>query len=1187
MDTQEMPTALIQEPRVATFKDGVKTIVGVDVRITQEDTHYDAREGRGAATHDLMVYADTLHVAQDIVLPGRNLGLFARRILIDEGVTLDTSGPAAASDHPPGSLPVQRNKGVKGNRQGHDGSGGEEGGGGGGAGDVTMVARTLEVRGSGAALPSGYPPRVAESALAGELVDLFQPLLQDALCIQRERFDFRYRRPSPASGADFDLRIRTLNLMPSEKLTRREVEWSLDYDPANLGFKVGLRFKRGFTVSFSVRRDDLPNEQRYAFYNYQQGYAYYTVPLEISATLAFGFDPESGEVRLKNTSCEVEALTPVANNGMPLSSHHLPQEIAYMAPLRLADILGGFIGDSLCAALRGKEAACQARLMPLFRTPFEPARRLDGVDASSGDAGAFRIVACGGSGGRGQDGHPGERGDRGDRGESGIIVSNLPDKEWFPPKAQGGKGFRGGRGGDAGRSGVGGAGGRISILAERVDAISLSWGVRGGLGGGRGRAGEPGPGGIGGFGAEWKISSPSASSPTGGWVPPSYRSKTAPEGAVGEAGPPARHRGELGAAGGDGGATFNGVVIDRPSSASPPAPELASMAAAMKLEQLLLIQRHARNRYLSATGAEDMEEVAAIYHWLLDMTAPFVDGEVAGEAGGEADAGGVAEEARRARAAIHGNALVETARLRRGVDYFGNPLNWAPMFRLEYLSDRAQELITNGRIIEQEYAALMDREEILLRQVESLQARLRTFDTSLDRLRTGEAALRDAIEATGSEIDRLADAIGIQTETVFQNQHKLRQVVIDAQCDLKTIMQVMSAVVSVASAALGTLDLISTGRELFKDYKDATGGLKEFLKENKKTIKEMRKTYDATIKDFKSIYSEMSDLFSPTQPPDAVKILVDRGEFRDMIKPYLEAFGDDAFELKSAVESFFDLVDARNLKLLDYNALLLELAKRRVEGEQMEAEARLTQRLMNEADGQRAPEPLRIYLRSAYLRVKDHLIAKLYEMDRAYRMFTVSRSNPVLSGYNIATIADIYESQRMLQEEYLKAAARLPSKINKSIEISARTHPAAFQALAQTGRLQFRLDPGHPEFRHYTNVKIEEIAVELPDVAVTEDSLYLAIALGGEHVYHATDERGHLESFTPPSRTVTYEYNYKEQRVDARADIFRQAGHYCRLSPFCNWSIDFRVGEDSNRFLDLEALRAVRLTLSGTAFGVS
>lgn len=1160
---------LTQEPQVTTFTENVKQIVGVNVELTQEDAAYDVNSIATTASHDLIVYADTIKIPGDIVLPGRNLSLFARRIVIHEGVKLVTSGVSAEVDFAPGELPIQEEKGIKGNRQGCDGSAGANGGTGGNAGNVTLAAKSLDLHATGKVVEAEYPAeRVPDHVLTGELSDLVAPLMNSATRLTRDQLKFRFESRSYR----FNLLLRSLNVEPRGELRRRSVKCQLNHNTGEMRFDVVLEAQREFKVSFKVRRDDLPAEYYYSFMQFEQQYEYLVLPCRIAATLQFVFNPESRALQLADVACDVSPLSP-NDNIFPVVVGRMgvDADIAAEAPAVLAEILAGLVGEELTSAVKNAEASIKQRLQPLFQSPWEQVASIDGSIATTGLPG-FHIAASGGSGGRGQDGQKGERGDRGERGESGIDVSSRPNKHWFPPEAMGKKGFRGGRGGNAGRSGAGGAGGNIMLLIADHPKAALTWTVSGGTGGGRAIDGEPGSGGAGGHGAVWTLVRPPASSPTGGYIPSSRYSHTAPDGPDGDAGPPARFNGDLGKSGPSGKVVFNHA---KPGQ-SPAPPNTDEFAAIVKLEQLLLIQRHARSRFLSSKSADQFVEVAEMYRWLLDMSAPFVEEKCPIE---------VSSDDRQALAAIHRNALVEIARLQQGVDYFGNPFNWAPMLKLEYLSERTQELIAAGRIIEQEFSDLVEADDIALNKIESLQNSLQAFDASLDKARDSREVLRSMIESVAVEIDQLADVIDIQKDTVFQHQQKLRQAVIDAQCDLQTIMQVMSAIVSIGTAAIGTLDFISTGRELFRDYKDATDGLRQFLKDNKKVIKELRKTYKNTIKEFKGIYADMHELFSPMQPPDAAKIMVDRSEFREMIKPYLDEFSD-AGELKNAVETFFDLVDVRNLRLLDYNAMVLEVARREAEAEQIKAEMRQVEKLKHEAQGQRAPQSLMVYMRSAYTRVRDHLIAKLYEMSRAYQMYAVSRFTPMLNSYSIATIADIFTAQRLMFDDYLTHAARLPGDLVKSIELTDLSHPAIFNAFVQTGRLEFSLNPDHPAFVHYTNVKIEEIEVELPGMDFAQGSLYLAIRLSGEHFYHVTDERTQLDSFAPPTRNLTFEYNYGEKRIESHAAVYRPEGHYCRLSPFCTWSINFRVLESSNSFLKLEDVKSVRLTLRGKGFGV-
>jgi SMC interacting uncharacterized protein involved in chromosome segregation len=82
--------------------------------------------------------------------------------------------------------------------------------------------------------------------------------------------------------------------------------------------------------------------------------------------------------------------------------------------------------------------------------------------------------------------------------------------------------------------------------------------------------------------------------------------------------------------------------------------------------------------------------------------------------------------------------------------------------------------------------------------------------------------------------------------------------------------------------------------------------------------------------------------------PDSVKLVVAREEFEENIQPLLDEFPKKTKELRAAVRTFFDLAQARNEKILAYNALFVQKAEVRTRREQITAEIQAIQTMIRE-----------------------------------------------------------------------------------------------------------------------------------------------------------------------------------------------------------------------------------------------
>src|SRR4051812_43715080 len=145
--------APIQELPIITTDYGIKSIYAFHIDLKQLDLGYvlpkDTNQGRPLAPYHVHVYADTVELGDHLVLPGKNVGIFARRVKLTKSASIDVTGPSAKDNYKPGDLPQQKdmNAAAKGS-PGANGSGGEA------AGNVTIVVDELV---GGTDVPFGTP----------------------------------------------------------------------------------------------------------------------------------------------------------------------------------------------------------------------------------------------------------------------------------------------------------------------------------------------------------------------------------------------------------------------------------------------------------------------------------------------------------------------------------------------------------------------------------------------------------------------------------------------------------------------------------------------------------------------------------------------------------------------------------------------------------------------------------------------------------------------------------------------------------------------------------------------------------------------------------------------------------------------------------------------------------------------
>src|SRR5258706_8006478 len=84
--------APIQDLPIIVTENGVKSIYSFQVDLTQDDLGYKLPDiGRPVAPHHVHVYADTVELNSHLVLPGKNIGIFARKVKLGKSASIDVS----------------------------------------------------------------------------------------------------------------------------------------------------------------------------------------------------------------------------------------------------------------------------------------------------------------------------------------------------------------------------------------------------------------------------------------------------------------------------------------------------------------------------------------------------------------------------------------------------------------------------------------------------------------------------------------------------------------------------------------------------------------------------------------------------------------------------------------------------------------------------------------------------------------------------------------------------------------------------------------------------------------------------------------------------------------------------------------------------------------------------------------
>ncbi|MEO6979923.1 MAG: hypothetical protein ABI113_16155, partial [Mucilaginibacter sp.] len=440
------------------FKDkqnGISYRYGLTVKLTQDDLPY-TPETKSSENLHFVVCADTVIIDSTLINPGKNISVFARRIICKPGARLITTALAPAPDWKGGDYPQQTDRSA-----GAVGANGANGGNGDGAGGIAIRAESIVTD------TAGTLTGVKMQAL--ELRDV----LKDKTDLKLATF-----KTSPVNIPDttlqkvpFTLQQLTIPMdIPAKGISLTGLDAlkvKVMCDPySNLAIvECAGTVSVSCTIIISILDKSVTGELTGTF--------------DTLVNQAYKIDIAGYECA-KDGDIRLESVRPV------LTINWQADDLIKMILAPITAEVAARIGDKLLPYLTGA-------LNQPIKNVFE--------NGSLGVKADLVVLAKGGRGGQAQDGHIGMQGAAGNAGQTRTMDRIA---------ANGGQGQQGGRGGDAGQGGTGGKGGAVEIRVMK-GAAQVYYYTGGGDGGPRGIGGAGGPGGVGGAAGVWLRKNPNPS----------------------------------------------------------------------------------------------------------------------------------------------------------------------------------------------------------------------------------------------------------------------------------------------------------------------------------------------------------------------------------------------------------------------------------------------------------------------------------------------------------------------------------------------------------------------------------------------------------------------------------------------------------------------------------------------------
>lgn len=1106
------------------------SIVGYAVELSQAEVPY-LLPAQGApllpSLTDLVVYGDTVTITGDLLNPGRSIAIYARQVVIGATTFISVAGADPATIYPPGAPAEQTDF-----SSGAPGAAGATGLSGTPGGTIQITAERIVSQGAdtGAGTPGRAIclQRTLECAAAAALPTyLGAPNLSPISMPD-------INQPWQVDGMSGTVSVTGISIVGAQ-LAR---SLACTYDPVGDAFSVVATLgplsvqATSFTLSLASPQMSWPIA--------------FSCSFELVLTLAFSAGPTAATIVPSGNSLAIINL----DLTLDLSDNWLSGVIDPLLSTTIEPLITSGLSATLNQALMPAAAGFAGAVAGAF------------MPASTGAGVALALLAQGGPGGRGQDGHAGINGAPGTPGQdTNERVAPLAPP---PPDAVGGAGQAGGQGGDAGHSGAGGQGGTVTVNVVIAPAVGVGAAAAAGAGGAAADAGAPGTGGAGGQGGTYYV----------GILDGPSQQVTAPKGSAGANGAPAAFGGAMGALEQGGNATFNGAAFGQPGTYT-----YSQIAPALALYQLLFTQRAAKLAYLNAQSASDYQAVIGLFVWLQNVTAPF-------NITPQPAISGLLPTDVATRAAICQAAGLELARLNAGLNYYGDPLNWAPVLTWNWLDGRVTQQLALGNGVLQQFNSASQPSE----QAAAAQNASTSIQADLANLQAAESSLQQQIDALDAQIGKLGLQIAQQVDVITQDFKTLQQQYTKQQtgCDFTDVLTALSSIVQLGlSSAYGEFNALGQIKDLTTalGYESAGANL---LQSAGNLVQKLIPS-DAGYTALAGAWGQLQTTLS-TYGANSGLIAVANDQFDTLLNQYFSGL-PEASVVEDDVDELIALNQARNQTVLNYTGLYAKLQQLSLQAAQKQAELEHVAALLAAQQQPALPDYLG-FLQNALVEIGNDIADNLYQENQAFQYWAVVAQPLAISGLDMASLSVAAGQLETSVQSYLENTTGRPFSpfSNVSIFIDSATYPSAFARLAATKQLTVQIAPTispNPFVNTYI-VTAETLTVSLPGVpapapGTIENPTLLQLNL----TQHGADAReapdGTTLIFTHAPRLVFYEYNYALGQATVAGTIGDPAQGFTGLSPFATWTIDF--SPSTNGWLDLAQVTSVQLTFGGTLLG--
>ncbi|WP_437313021.1 hypothetical protein [Sorangium sp. So ce385] len=546
------------------------------------------------------------------------------------------------------------------------------------------------------------------------------------------------------------------------------------------------------------------------------------------------------------------------------------------------------------------------------------------------------------------------------------------------------------------------------------------------------------------------------------------------------------------------------------------------------------------------------------------------------------------------------SASVLRQQLRQGLDSFGHPYDFAPLASYDFYSSQLEQMMDAFQSVESSYQAYFTAEEETKEREAALQQSLTSAKQARESARNDIDQLFGQATRVLTVIRSYEPTLQAQRDEVVRKLERFKEK-LEKHFDLE-LKDLFSAIATVAFApespwmwaTQGASTLYKFDTEIVTD--DGQSIPKDYLVSHVASV-------DGSLQSIVEGYKALPDGTLSEDDDGAALLIANQQALSKTLDSVYSKFPDEADALKTAFQTYVDSVVARNNQILDYNAIVLLLARKQQVVEELEGRIdTIGQQLLQ---GYQPNLPLMTsFMSRLYQQSREQILETLYLTTRAFQFWAVTDDNlltEALDGNAVPAIdAGVLQAARIaILRRYQTAVEsfghgaqpypdpRQPSQPGVQVQLTG----LQLDQLRRSGRLLLSIPAAYKNslkqdnpFADFANVRVTKVRLWADGVTTSDGQLHIRITHTGNETVVSQHNQGYRFSHDPV--TLLFIYGLADKTPIEDGDFnYQPAGtqqSYALLGPFTWWQIE--IPEENNVGLDLSGLTSATLELHITNY---